>query len=428
MGFEGFEMGGSMSPSVRVLPACLTATLLACTLSPLPNNRPDPPLITGPSEGYVDSTYTFTLLGKDPDSNNIKLRVAWGDADTSDWTEYIHSGETTQVSHIWTEPGAYTLRGQAMDWKDSVSDWSKGKVVGVFETYFPGRIVATIPLPVRPDFLTMTPDGEFLYIAMHDYDGMAIVLRTSDNVLVDTLRLRGLDEIAAPVMSPDGSRLYWAGDDGYVRTVRTADNEVLDSVYTQDGTMGTALSPDGNTLYVAGWYEKYVSVVRTSDMTLTDSIHTGRKYVKGVMATGDGKSVYVLCDPVLVASAETRSVVDSIDLGVFTGELLPDPEFVCLANRGSVYLVRTSDHRVVDSVSGGAWHMSAHPGGEYLYFTRNYTSDGVVVVNITDRTVARELLVSKSIQILDVACHPDGDKVYVGAKLGWDEWLYVLGY
>jgi DNA-binding beta-propeller fold protein YncE len=352
--------------------------------------------------------------------------VAWDDADTSDWTPFIHSGESTQVSHAWSSPGTFVLRAQAMDWKDSLSDWSKGQAVSVFPA-LPFRITDSIPLPISPDFLTITPNGDYLYVT--EDGGDVYVLHTSDGVLVDSFLM---DDVGDPVVSPDSRFVYFACWDGYVYAVGTADNTVVDSVFAQEGATGSSLSPDGSTLYAVGWYDDFISVIRTSDMTLTESIPHGRDNISGVLVTGEGKSIYVLCSPVRVVSTESRRVVTDIPVGARTGELLADPEFVYLAHYGrGVYSIRTSDHQVVDTVFGGAYGLSAHSGGKYVYLATRYEyedSAAVVVVNTKEATTTRILRVLGTSYPTDVACHPDGDRVFVGMKGDWDAWLYVLGY
>jgi DNA-binding beta-propeller fold protein YncE len=403
----------------------LTALLL---LSCYRNHPPDPPEITGgATTAFPDSTCTFYVRASDPDADNVRLRVAWGDGDTFGWSDFAASGESVSVSHSWDSVGNHAVTAQARDVHNSASAWSDAVQVSVVLPV-PCRVIDSIPVPVSPDLLTMTPNGDYLYLT--GYDAACVyVLRTSDGVLVDSFSMPY--DVGDPVVSPDSRLVYFACWDGYVYAVETASNTVVDSAFAQEGATGASLSPDGSTLYAVGWYDDYISVIRTSDMTLTESIPHGRDNISGVLATGDGKSVYVLCSPVLVASTESKSIIASIDVGAYAGELLPDPELLYLAHeRRGVYLIRTSDHTAVDTVFSGAWGLSAHPGGEYLYLTADSPDDessDVIIVSTADRKVTRLLRALGPAYFVDVACHPDGNRVYVGARDNWVAWLYVLG-
>jgi len=63
----------------------------------LPPNTPSIPF--GPSIGYIDSTYQFSSSAIDPDVDSIAIRFDWGDGDTSDWSNFVPSGESVTMSH-----------------------------------------------------------------------------------------------------------------------------------------------------------------------------------------------------------------------------------------------------------------------------------------------------------------------------------------
>jgi hypothetical protein len=57
------------------------------------------------------------ILFIDPDGDSISIRFDWNDGDTSGWSNYFVSGETIKVSHIWQNPGTYSVKAQARDKK-----------------------------------------------------------------------------------------------------------------------------------------------------------------------------------------------------------------------------------------------------------------------------------------------------------------------
>jgi len=80
------------------------------------NNPPTDPKIEGVEEGLTDEEYTFSLTAADPDDDNIKFIITWGDG-AKVTTQYIPSDSSIQVNHIWTEPGEYTITVQTDDGK-----------------------------------------------------------------------------------------------------------------------------------------------------------------------------------------------------------------------------------------------------------------------------------------------------------------------
>jgi hypothetical protein len=281
-----------MNPFVRVLFACLTTVLLSCYLPPLPNNRPDPPVITGPSEGFVDSTCTFTLLGRDPDSNNIRLRVSWGDADTSQWTPFIHSGETTQVTHSWTEPGTYTLRAQAMDWKDSVSDWSKGHCTTVFATEC---WIRTYGSTGRDEgySIAQTSDGGYVVVGRIESSGVPsdiLLVRldhSGDTVWTKTFGGESHDVGHSVVVTSDGGFAVA----GYTWVSDTTHADMYLVKTDEDGTVAWTLTIGGE------GNDNGHSVVQTADggfvvVGSTESIGAGHEDVYVVRATPEGDTIW----------------------------------------------------------------------------------------------------------------------------------------
>jgi desulfoferrodoxin (superoxide reductase-like protein) len=69
------------------------------------NKPPDSPIITGPNNGKVGTSYEFIFNSTDPDGDDIaEYRVVWGDGN-SDTTIFAPSGTNVNVSHTWTTEG-----------------------------------------------------------------------------------------------------------------------------------------------------------------------------------------------------------------------------------------------------------------------------------------------------------------------------------
>jgi tol-pal system beta propeller repeat protein TolB len=92
-------------------------------------NTPSTP--SGPGSGQIGVSYQFTSSANDPDGDNVALRFAWGDGDTSGWSGYVTSGSSVIVSKTWLAVGSYLVRAQARDITEAVSGWSAGSSITV---------------------------------------------------------------------------------------------------------------------------------------------------------------------------------------------------------------------------------------------------------------------------------------------------------
>lgn len=87
-------------------------------------NYPNGP--SGPENGYVDSTYTYTTGGSSCTKGHpVQYRFVWGTGDTSPWSN------SNSASHSWSRTGAFYLGAQARCAVDTtvVSDWSLSMLV-----------------------------------------------------------------------------------------------------------------------------------------------------------------------------------------------------------------------------------------------------------------------------------------------------------
>ncbi|MEO0156121.1 MAG: hypothetical protein ABIL07_03315 [candidate division WOR-3 bacterium] len=97
-----------------------------------PPNTPSTP--TGPSTGFVDSSYLFSSTATDPEGDSISIRFSWGDGDTSAWSYYVSGGNPVHMYHSWQNPGTYYIKAQAKDGKGALSNWSGSKQITISST------------------------------------------------------------------------------------------------------------------------------------------------------------------------------------------------------------------------------------------------------------------------------------------------------
>jgi len=186
--------------------------------------------------------------------------------------------------------------------------------------------------------MAVLPGGEYLYVPCRLADSL-VVLRVSDNVVVDSLLVSGGARRA--LAAPDGGHVYVTGDQA-VYEVRTLDNAITDSIGL-DRPDGLATSPDGAWLYVScsrgSGLPGQVSVIRTADRVVVDSVEVGLSPGAMAMLPGGGY-LYVVNElgrSVSVIRAADRTRVATIDVGQEPGDVdvLPDGRRVYVSCRAA---------------------------------------------------------------------------------------------
>ena len=84
------------------------------TFSNVTNSPPGAPEIDGPANGKPGTSYDFTFNAVDPEGDDVRYHVDWGDTN-SDTTVFAQSGEDVTVSHTWTIEGTFTITAKAED-------------------------------------------------------------------------------------------------------------------------------------------------------------------------------------------------------------------------------------------------------------------------------------------------------------------------
>ncbi len=110
-----------------------TQTIHITNNSNHPPNTPQKP--TGPNNGFTQTTYTFSTTTTDEDEDNVKYGWDWNnDGIVDTWTEYKTQGTTTQIQHIWDNPGTYTISVKAQDEHGLTSDFSESTTITINTT------------------------------------------------------------------------------------------------------------------------------------------------------------------------------------------------------------------------------------------------------------------------------------------------------
>jgi len=81
----------------------------------LPENRPPgKSIINGPNMGVPGTEYIFILNAVDPDNDDIRYHIDWGDGN-SEITEFNPSGADVIVKHTWAKKGSYMIKVKTED-------------------------------------------------------------------------------------------------------------------------------------------------------------------------------------------------------------------------------------------------------------------------------------------------------------------------
>jgi hypothetical protein len=88
------------------------------------NQPPSTPGISGTLNGKVGDSYTYTFVSTDPDGDEIRYIIDWGDTNT-DTTDFASSGTPQDKSHAWTSEGSYIIKAKARDVHGAESAWGQ---------------------------------------------------------------------------------------------------------------------------------------------------------------------------------------------------------------------------------------------------------------------------------------------------------------
>jgi hypothetical protein len=78
------------------------------------NQSPTAPIINGKTRGKAGKEYEYIFNATDPDGDNVKYYINWGDNTTYE-ADFNSSGTEVMVKHKWTEDGTYNITAKAED-------------------------------------------------------------------------------------------------------------------------------------------------------------------------------------------------------------------------------------------------------------------------------------------------------------------------
>ncbi|UCF49501.1 MAG: hypothetical protein JSU91_07065, partial [Thermoplasmatales archaeon] len=94
----------------------------ALSLKTYENQKPDTPIIDGPTTCKEGVSYNFIFNATDPDGDDIWYNICWGDKEIIYIYGPYQSGEEINLSYTWTDKGTYIINCWASDIFDERSD------------------------------------------------------------------------------------------------------------------------------------------------------------------------------------------------------------------------------------------------------------------------------------------------------------------
>ena len=153
---------------------------LSVTVTGGGNNPPyTPSKPSGPANGNVDESYSYSASTTDPDGDSVRYYFDWDDG-TGDWTSYGSSGSTKSLSHSWSSIGSYNVRVRASDSHGSQSSFSPSLTVTITsddENQPPGKPFITGPTSGKTGnsytytAYTTDPEGDDVFYWFYWDDG-----------------------------------------------------------------------------------------------------------------------------------------------------------------------------------------------------------------------------------------------------------------
>jgi outer membrane protein assembly factor BamB len=93
----------------------LTAVVLAILACARENRAPVIASFSGPLAGGMDTAHAFVAVATDPDGDALSIRFIWEPWDTSDWSDWVSSGESVVHRKAWYRLGAFRILAQVKD-------------------------------------------------------------------------------------------------------------------------------------------------------------------------------------------------------------------------------------------------------------------------------------------------------------------------
>lgn len=186
---------------------------------------------------------------------------------------------------------------------------------------------------------------------------------------------------------------------GTLRFYSSADYTLQDEVVVGPGAFGTAVSPNGKTLYVNNQAHSTVTVVDLEERKPTDVITGFSRPRQGIKVSQDGKHVFVTNfegDKVSVFDADSRKILRELaGFSKIRGiSVAADGNTLYAANSGrnSISVVGLGKGAATKEIKVGRepYGAALSPGGKLL-FASNKADNTIDVIDVTENAVVKKI-------------------------------------
>ncbi len=271
--------------------------------------------------------------------------------------------------------------------------------------------------------VAITPDGQYVYTAGYNDSALTIFERNDQVGFLSYVNVKSdpmLAGIQALAISPDGLYIYTAnstGDSIAVGRIDPASGELTFVELEQDGVVGVdgldgayalAISPDGATLYAAGYYDDAIAI-------FSRSIDTGQISYTGMVKDGSGSANLLDGVNSLAISPDGKNL--------YAASRLDDS--VTMFSRDAATGQLTVIDAIGDSPAGGdgldgARAVAASPDGSYVAVASQFDNT-LVIFNRNPATgalalaqVFRDGINAGTLSVADaLSISPDSSSIYV---------------
>jgi YVTN family beta-propeller protein len=151
-------------------------------------------------------------------------------------------------------------------------------------------VVGTVPVPLGPTGLAVTPGGSEVYVACQSANVVAVI-STSTNSVIASIGVGATPTQLA--ISPNGAQVYVVNQGGnQVSVIDTGSKTVVGTIPVGLRPSAVAFNPSGTRAFVANLWSGNVSVIDTSAKAVTSSF-TADSGPSGIAVTPDGTRIYV---------------------------------------------------------------------------------------------------------------------------------------
>lgn len=153
-----------------------------------------------------------------------------------------------------------------------------------------GALITTVNVGDGPSRLAVSLNEDYIYVA-HGRIGSSThdirVIKVSNNQVVQTIAHAQITSPSNMAINSDGTRCYVSNSNGNTLVVLDSTNKenntYLSTINVGNKPMQPAITPDGQYLYVPNKDDGTVSVIKTSDNSITATITVGTQPVGCVM-------------------------------------------------------------------------------------------------------------------------------------------------